>query len=122
MESKRVVFFKASNGMVPVFDWFCTLPTFVFRMFRTRFNRIELTGKGNDRPRSAYLRDKIYEFRVSENGINYRALFFFHGTELVVVANGFSKKSAKVPDSEINRAIARRAQFIASPEAHTHIE
>ncbi len=43
-------------------------------------------------------------------------LYFFHGREAVVVANGFIKKAARVHPAEIERAQIWRARFLADPE------
>ena len=49
-------------------------------------------------------------------------LYFFRGTEAVVVSHGFSKQQAQVPPREIELAIHRKHVFEADPEAHTHEE
>jgi phage-related protein len=46
-------------------------------------------------------------------------LYFFHGKEAVVVAQGFHKDTRKTPLAEINRAKERRAQYEAAPKLHT---
>jgi hypothetical protein len=45
-------------------------------------------------------------------------LYFFHGNVAAVVFHGFSKERL-VPPVEIDRAIRRRAQYLASPAQHT---
>lgn len=40
------------------------------------------------------------------------------GKEIVVVTHGLKKKTAEVPQIEINRAIEKKKQFQANPEAH----
>ncbi len=119
MESRKVVFFKGSTGKSPVSKWLRTMPEKALDLFGQRIQRMKELGKGDDRPRSAYLQEGIYEFRFKYSSTNYRALFFFHGKTLVVVTNGFVKDTAKVPEAEIQRAKIRRSQFLAAPGEHT---
>ena len=55
-----------------------------------------------------YLKDSggIYEIRVEHGGNHYRVFSFFEKDQLIIIINGFVKKSAKTPKSEIR--IARR--------------
>ncbi len=52
-----------------------------------------------------YLRDGIYELRVEFSGNCYRVFFIFDDGNIVVLFNGFSKKSQKTPQHEILKAI-----------------
>jgi len=67
------------------------------------------------------LRDGIYELRASLQGVNYRILYFFHGSTAAVVSHGLVKERA-VPSGEIGEAIDRRARFAADPKKHTYEE
>ena len=73
------------------------------------------------RPEADLLRDGVYELRVSLQGLQYRILYFFHGTIAAVVSHGLVKERV-VPSKEIDRAIERRKRFIANPAKHTHEE
>jgi len=53
------------------------------------------------------------------NGVNYRMLYFFHGTHAVVVTQGFAKQQAVVPLGEIGLAARRRRAFEANPARHS---
>lgn len=86
-----------------------------------RIERLTALGHELRRPEADLLRDGIYELRVGWRGQNYRILFFFHGTAVAVLCSGFVKESV-VPVAEIERAIARRATFLANPRAHTLTE
>ncbi len=73
------------------------------------------------RPASDFLRDGIYELRVSRQGIHHRVLYFFHGRDFVVLTQGFEKES-EVPDREIELALRRKANFEADPRKHTYVK
>ncbi|MDP3451294.1 MAG: type II toxin-antitoxin system RelE/ParE family toxin [Anaerolineaceae bacterium] len=57
--------------------------------------------------------DGIWEVRVKVGNDNFRLLGFFDGGALVILTNGFSKKSQKTPDQEIELAERRRKEYLA---------
>jgi len=65
-----------------------------------------------DRPHAAYLRDDIYELRIKTRNKNIRILYFFFERNRIVLTNGVIKKSDKTPDSEINKAILYRNNYL----------
>jgi putative addiction module killer protein len=48
--------------------------------------------------------DGIFELRVEYNGNIYRLFFIFDKENIVVLFNGFQKKSQKTPQNEIEKA------------------
>ena len=58
------------------------------------------------------------EFRGIPVQLNYRMLYFFHGTQVVVISHGLVKER-EVPPREIDRAADRKKEFELDPEAHT---
>jgi hypothetical protein len=60
------------------------------------------------RPEADFLRDGIYELRVSLRGVHHRILYFFYGAAAAVVSHGLTKEDA-VPPREIERAVEREA-------------
>ena len=73
------------------------------------------------RPEADFLRDGIYELRVSLQGVQHRILYFFHGTVAAVVSHGLMKERA-VPPKEIDRAFERKKRFEVNPRRHTYEE
>jgi phage-related protein len=86
-----------------------------------RLERPRDMGHELRRPEAAFLRDGIYELRVSLQQIHYRIPYFFHGTIAAVVSHGLAKEQM-VPSNEIDRAMTRKRRFAANPERHTHEE
>jgi mRNA-degrading endonuclease RelE of RelBE toxin-antitoxin system len=66
------------------------------------------------------LKDEIWEFRTLYQGINYRLLSFWDKTNsentLVVSSHGIIKKTSKMPDSEIKKAIQIRIRYFEDKE------
>ena len=53
----------------------------------------------------------LYEVGVQVGSNIYRAFCFFEKGNLIVLANGFQKKSQKTPKSEIERAIRIKSEY-----------
>lgn len=82
-----------------------------------RVERLRELGHELRRPEADFLRDGIYELRASQQGVNYRILYFFHGTLAAIVSHGIVKERA-LPPKEIDRAIERKKLFEANPAKH----
>lgn len=52
-----------------------------------------------------HLRNGLYELRTEYNGNIYRVFFIFDAGQIVVLFNGFQKKSQKTPAGEISKAL-----------------
>lgn len=52
-----------------------------------------------------HIRDGLYELRTEYNGNIYRVFFVFDEDKIVVLFNGFQKKTQKTPDNEIKKAL-----------------
>ena len=51
-----------------------------------------------------HISDGIYELRLSYSGNIYRLFFIFDEGNIVVLCNGFQKKTQKTPKKEIEKA------------------
>lgn len=60
------------------------------------------------------IKDGLYELRIEYNKNIYRLFFIFDGNQIVVLFNGFQKKTQKTPKIEIERAIKLREEYYAS--------
>lgn len=61
-----------------------------------------------------YIRDGIYEVRASHDGNIYRAFFIFDEGNVVMLFNGFQKKTQKTPESEVKKAIQIKNEYYES--------
>ena len=55
--------------------------------------------------------DGLYEIRVQQGSDIFRIFCFFDEGKLVVLANGFQKKTQKTPKSEIEKAINIKQEY-----------
>jgi len=58
-----------------------------------------------------HLEDGIYEVRVKLGSNIYRVMSFFDKEKLVLIINGFQKKTQKTPKSEIRKAKKIRKEY-----------
>ena len=121
MPRTRVVLYREENGSCPFLEWFAKLPAKVQDKCYVRLERLREMGHELRRPEADFLRDGIYELRVSLQGVQYRILYFFHGEIAAVVSHSLIKERV-VPPKEINRAITRKERFMANPQRHTYEE
>jgi phage-related protein len=121
MPRTKVVFFCEEDGSCPLLDWFAELPARAQDKCFLRLERLRELGHELRRPEADYLRDGVYELRVSLEGVQYRLLYFFHGRVAAVVTHGLVKERT-VPSKEVDRAVRRKALFASNPEKHTYRE
>lgn len=60
------------------------------------------------------IREGVFELRASHNGNIYRTFFIFDKGNIVMLFNGFQKKTQKIPKSEIEQAIKLKNEYYAS--------
>jgi phage-related protein len=58
-------------------------------------------------------REGIWEVRIQFGKDIFRLLGFFDGGTLLILTNGFAKKTQKTPSQEIALAVRRREEYIA---------
>jgi phage-related protein len=117
----RVVLYREEDGSCPFLKWFSELPAKVQDKCYLRLERLREVGHELRRPEADFLRDGIYELRVSRQGVHHRILYFFHGTIAAVVSHGLVKERV-VPAEEIDHAVERKKRFEANPGRHTYRE
>ena len=55
--------------------------------------------------------DGLFEIRVQQGGDIFRIFCFFYKGQIVVLANGFQKKSQKTPKQEIDKALKIKKEY-----------
>ncbi len=63
------------------------------------------------------IRDGIYELRTEYGGNIFRVFFIFDEGHIVVLFNGFQKKSQKTPINEIDKAIRIKEAYYADKQS-----
>lgn len=110
---RKIIFYKTQNGICPVEEFLNSLAakqaqkvTWVLNLVETLdivpiqyFKKLEGT-------------DDIWEVRVDFGGSTFRLLGFMDRGSLVILTNGFAKKTQKTPATEIRLAEQRKADHL----------
>jgi phage-related protein len=60
----------------------------------------------------------LWEVRIQFGNDIFRLLGFFDGGALLILTNGFVKKTQKTPPQEIGLAIRRKEEYLARRKSH----
>ena len=118
MPKSRIVFYRETDGTVPVLKWLRGLDEKARDKCVVRIERLRELGHELRRPEADYLRDDIYELRSHYQTVNHRILYFFHGREIVVLAHALVKER-EVPRKDIEIACERKSRYENDPKRHT---
>jgi phage-related protein len=111
---REIVFFKTRAGKSPVEDYLDTLSEkevqkvlWVLRLVK------ELPTVSTEYFKKLQNTDGIWEIRAKQASNAFRLLGFLDQGSLVVLTNGFSKKTQKTPASEIVLAAKRKTEYLS---------
>ncbi len=63
------------------------------------------------------IRDGLYELRIEYQNNIYRVFFIFDNGNIVVLFNGFQKKSQKTPQTEIDKAFKIKEAYYGDKQS-----
>jgi len=118
MPRVTVLFYRESDGSVPVLEWMDAQPSKAVDKCVVRIERLRQLGHELRRPEADYLRDGIYELRTRFQSVNYRVLYFLHERTYAVLLHALTKEQ-DIPDRDIAIAIERKRRFASEPGTHT---
>ena len=107
-----VEFYETEDGKKPVEEFLDSLND---KMAAKMVGLMELLEeKGNElrMPYSEALGDGIFELRCKQGTDITRVLYFFYYGGKIIITNGFTKKTQKIPSNEIKLAKGRRTDWI----------
>lgn len=58
-----------------------------------------------------YIKEGLFELRIEWESNIYRVFFIFDGNQIVVLFNGFQKKTQKTPQKEILKALQIKKEY-----------
>lgn len=108
-----LIFYETHSGRAPALEFLRSQPKPVRAEGGWLLEQLQKHGAVLGRPLVAHLENGIYELRWQIERNQYRLLFFFFGRHIIVVTNGFTKKTKRVPKVEIARACAFRAEWLS---------
>lgn len=109
---RRINFYRTETGVAPAKDFLEKLPD----KFSKKISWTLRTVREVDFVPKQYLKkltntDDIWEIRATIGSNTFRLLCFFDGADLIIVTNGFAKKTQKVPKQEITLAQERKKDY-----------
>jgi phage-related protein len=108
----KVILYKSEEGISPVEDFINSLSKKDYERMINAIEYLKDVGIGLRRPQGDYLKDGIYELRITLANYNYRTLYFFCYETYIVLTHSFVKNTDKVPDQEINKALKYKEHFL----------
>lgn len=93
--------YETIDGKCPVAEFLKDLDPKMNAKIWKIIEMLEKDGVHLRMPYSKYLRDGIFELRISQGSNISRILFFFFDGNKAILTNGFIKKSEKTPETEI---------------------
>ncbi len=110
---RTIEFFITANGKKPVDEFLESLSTkeakkvfWVLRLVK------ELTPVPTEYFKKLQNTDGIWEVRAAHGNNAFRLLGFFDNGNLVILTNGFAKKTQKTPSEEIELAEKRKKDYL----------
>lgn len=110
---KKIIFYKTDSGNSPAQEFIDSLSdkqakkvAWVLRLVR------DLETTPTKYFKKLINSDDIWEVRVQMGGNIFRLLGFFDEPQLIILTNGFQKKSQKTPKHEIELAKSRKQCYL----------
>jgi len=110
--------FYDSKGISNAHEYYQELSDLQKRKLLVLFKRMGDDGKIHDITKFRYEGDSIFAFKPQPD----RFLSFFVKDKKIIIANGFKKKSQKLPEEEKNRAIKCKNDYFNRLEKGTYYE
>jgi phage-related protein len=110
--ARTIKFYKTISGKCPVEEFLDSLVPKVAQKVTWVLSVIEELDFVPKKYFKKLVGQHLWECRVDFGGNTYRLLGFFHEGDLIILTNGFMKKTNKMPDEEIKLANKYRDDFI----------
>ena len=109
---RKVTFYKTVDGKCPVTDFIDSQPAKVAQKIVWVLKVIQELEKIPKTYFKKIINTDFYEVRIEISGNIYRLLGFFHNGNIVILTNGFQKKTQKTPKNELDICEERMKDFI----------
>ncbi|MDY6787595.1 MAG: type II toxin-antitoxin system RelE/ParE family toxin [candidate division WOR-3 bacterium] len=108
----HVLYYTDENGKCDIDDFLNSLKMKNRAKAIAWIDKLEEKGNQLHRPYSDYLRDGIYELRLTLSSNNIRILYFFIHRSSIILSHAFSKQTRKVPEKEIDKTLKRKKKYL----------
>jgi len=105
--------YEKSSGRCPIEEFLGSLSADELVRVNRAIERLETHGLKLDYPHTEFLRDDIHALRIRIRRVRYRLFYFIYARNQFVLTHGIKKKTDKIPDYEIDKAIEYRKDYLA---------
>ena len=116
MDNFDIDFFQLDNGYYPVKEYLNATDVKMRAKILWTIGLLEKNGNTLGMPYSEHLQDGIFELRTKQGNDISRVLYFFCIRRKIILTHGFTKKTKKVPKSEIETAKKYREIYLSRQE------
>ena len=109
---RKVTFYKTADGKCPVAEFIDAQSAKVAQKIAWVLKAVQELEKIPKTYFKKITDTDFYEVRIEVSGNIYRLLGFFHNGNIVILTNGFHKKSQKTPKNELDICEERMKDFI----------
>lgn len=109
---RKVSFYTTADGKCPVAEFIDSQPAKVAQKIAWVLKAVQEIEKV---PKSYFKKisdTDFYEVRIELSGNIYRLLGFFNNGNIVILTNGFQKKTQKTPENELDICEKRMKDYI----------
>lgn len=114
---REIIFYRTDSDRCPIEEFFDSLSgkqvqkiIWVLRLIQ------ELDSVPGQYLKKLVNTDDIWEVRVQVGNNTFRLLGFFENENLIILTNGFAKKTQKTPSQEIDLAEQRKQDYLNRKE------
>lgn len=111
MSKWNIIYYEAVDGNCPIEEFINSRNVNNKAKIFSIFTLLEEKGPNLPRPYADILKEGIHELRIKLSGDQIRILYFFCYKEFIILTHSFTKKTDKVPEAEIKKAIKYKEDF-----------
>lgn len=109
---RKVSFYTTADGKCPVAEFIDSQPAKVAQKITWVLKAVQELEKIPKTYFKKITDTDFYEVRIEISGNIYRLLGFFHNGNIVILTNGFQKKTQKTPENELDICEKRMKDYI----------
>ena len=106
-----VVFYETPAKKCPITEFIASLPENLQAKAIRDIDILAERGYHLREPYSKHVRDGLFELRIQVSGDAARIFYFFFTGEMIVMVDGFIKKTQKTPSGELEKALRYKTDY-----------
>lgn len=106
-----IIFYETLANKCPIAEFIAGLPKNLQAKAIRDIDILAERGYHLREPYSKHLRDGLFELRIQVSGDAARIFYFFFIDEMIVLVDGFIKKTQKTPSGELENALRYKTDY-----------